>query len=146
MSTIYIDPSRSRFFLVPSEADSALPTGELVLRTLTGKTRNVSEEAVASYQLTEDAAKAYVQEKMEAVQAVIQDLQTSLTTLLTDFAKAANPEGRLAKLLAVLEVSLSDLQKDAAGTVATIKERLMSMNLDKVKELAKAARGEEKAS
>lgn len=140
MSTIYIDPSRGRFYLVPPEADASLPEGGLALRTLTGKTRNVAEESVASYQLTEDAAKAYVQDKMEAVQAVIQELQSGLSTLLTDFAKAADPQGTLSKLLAALNVTLTDLQKDTAGTVAVIRDRLMSMNLDKLKELAKSVR------
>ncbi|MBW2255617.1 MAG: hypothetical protein JRI25_13595 [Deltaproteobacteria bacterium] len=54
-STLYANPSQTRFYFIPDDAEVA--SGGLVLRSLTGQRKDVSLEAVEAYEIPEDRAK-----------------------------------------------------------------------------------------
>jgi hypothetical protein len=56
--TLWSDPERTRFFLVPD--DKELPPGQFVLRTITGRNMEVDEAALAEYEISEQEAKEWL--------------------------------------------------------------------------------------
>jgi len=54
-STLYANPSQTRFYLIPDDAE--VPSGGLVLRSLTGRRKDVALDAVEVYEISEDRAK-----------------------------------------------------------------------------------------
>ena len=57
--SLWSDSSRSRYFLIPD--DQALVTGDFILCSLNGDKKNVDSAALASFEITESEAKAYLQ-------------------------------------------------------------------------------------
>jgi hypothetical protein len=62
---LYTTPDRTRHFLIPD--DAALPPGDLLLRTSTGRERAVAEAAVAEYEVTEEEAREWAKEQLGEV-------------------------------------------------------------------------------
>lgn len=60
--SLWIDSTRSRYFLIPD--DQALVTGDFILCSLNGDKKNVDSAALASFEITESEAKAYLQTEM----------------------------------------------------------------------------------
>lgn len=56
--TLWTDPARSRYFLIPD--DSELPPGDFILRTLTGRKLEVAPQSLAAFELSEEQAKAWL--------------------------------------------------------------------------------------
>src|SRR5215217_6382078 len=56
--TLWADPPRNRFFLISE--DHILPSGDLVLRTLTGREQRVDEAALPPFEVTEEQAKDWL--------------------------------------------------------------------------------------
>lgn len=56
--TLWTDPARGRYFLIPDEEQ--LPPGEFVLRTLTGRELRVGEAAAAAFEVSEAEAREWV--------------------------------------------------------------------------------------
>lgn len=60
--TLWNDYTRSRYFLIPG--DQALTAGDFILCSLKGDRKNVDSTAIASFEITESEAKAYLQAEM----------------------------------------------------------------------------------
>lgn len=60
--TLWTNLSRSRYFLIPD--DQELGTGDFILCSLNGDEKNVDSTAIASFEITESEAKAYLQAEM----------------------------------------------------------------------------------
>lgn len=56
--TLWTDPARSRYFVLPDEEQ--LPPGEFVLRTLTGRELRVEEASAAAFEVSEAEAREWV--------------------------------------------------------------------------------------
>lgn len=132
MATIYADRDRARFFLIPK--DAALPEGDLEIATLTGAARRVDGAAAAAFEIPEAEAKAHVQEKMGAVQAVVAEVLGELGRLAAA-AQSEDPAGRLAEVLAALGVTMDELRADPAGAARALTRRMMELGLDEVQAL-----------
>lgn len=57
-NSLWSDEARTRHFVLP--ADTNLPTGSFVLRTVTGKQRQVDPDAVAPFEVSQQEAKDWV--------------------------------------------------------------------------------------
>ena len=77
-STLWSTPDHVRHFLLSDDAD--LPTGDFVLRTVVGRQKEVSEDAVLSYEVSEEEAKAWLKEQLGEVLG-------EAKTRLVDFAQ-----------------------------------------------------------
>jgi hypothetical protein len=67
---LYTTPDRTRYFLVPDDVD--LPPGDLTIRTCVGRERpgqerSVDAAAAASYEVSEDEARAWARDELEDV-------------------------------------------------------------------------------
>lgn len=62
---IWSTADRERHFLIPNEAD--VPEGEFVLCTVVGRQKEVSEDAVLSYEVSEEEAKAWLKDQLGEV-------------------------------------------------------------------------------
>jgi len=56
--TLWTDPERTRFFLLPDDCE--LPPGKFVLRTLTGRKLEVDAASLAAFELSEEQAKEWL--------------------------------------------------------------------------------------
>lgn len=56
--TLWTDPARSRYFLIPD--GEQLPPGEFILSTLTGRVLRVDPASLAAFELSEEEAKEWV--------------------------------------------------------------------------------------
>src|SRR5205085_269795 len=121
--------------LIPSADAEQLPAGSFEIAALTGTRHQVDEQAVARFELSEAAAKAYVGEKMAVVQQLLAEISSSLGRLLTHAAEITAPEGRFMTLLHAIGLRFEELQHDTAGAVARLRERLLGMDLEKLKSL-----------
>lgn len=59
---LWMDSAKSRYFLIPDDQD--LVTGDFILCSLKGDKKNVDSPALASFEITESEAKAYLQTEM----------------------------------------------------------------------------------
>lgn len=65
--TLWSDPDRTQYYLVPDDAD--LPAGDVVLRTPAGREMNADAAALAPYAVTREEAKAHLDAQLEDVLA-----------------------------------------------------------------------------
>lgn len=110
---LYADPSQTRFFWIPD--DAAIPPGELVLRSLTGKQLDVSAAAVQEYRITEERAKELTREAVANVSRMASSFLAGLGGILQEASRRAADVGRpppgerepeVAKALGVTEEEL----------------------------------------
>jgi hypothetical protein len=139
--TIYADRTKSRFFLIPKADDAALPEGSFELQSLSGTTRQVDEAALSHFEISAEAAQRHVKEKVSAVRAVQEEVQQAAAELLQNLERAAAPDSRLSKLLGALGLTLRELQLDTVGTLAQLRDRLMTMSLAELQALPGRDRG-----
>lgn len=63
--TLWSNPERSRFYLIPDERE--LASGNFVLRTVTGRQREVDEADLESFEVSRDEAKVWLKEQFGQV-------------------------------------------------------------------------------
>ena len=63
--TLWSDPERSRYFLIPD--DRPLPNGTFELRTVTGKQQHVDEVVLPEFEISRDEAKVWLKEQFGQV-------------------------------------------------------------------------------
>jgi hypothetical protein len=63
--TLWSDSARIRHFLVPDS--ETLPSGDFILRTLTGRQQEVDPEALAPFEVTREQAKAWLKDQFGQV-------------------------------------------------------------------------------
>ena len=90
--TLYADPSQTRFYWIPDDAEIA--EGELVLRSLTGKRREVSATAVQDYRITEEQAKALTRDLVARASRTASSLLAGLGGMLQQASRRAADVGR----------------------------------------------------
>jgi hypothetical protein len=56
--SLWTDPARTRFFLLPD--DRQLPPGDFILRTLTGRELKVDPASLTAFELSEEQAKEWL--------------------------------------------------------------------------------------
>lgn len=66
-STLYTTPDRTRYFLIPDDAD--VPEGALTIRSFVGRerpgrVRSADEAAAVAYEVSEDEARSWVKEEL----------------------------------------------------------------------------------
>ena len=82
--TLWSDPERSRFFLIPS--DRQLPPGDFNLRTITGRQMNVDPNALTSFEVTRDEAKTWLNSQFGQV---LEEAKGKLTNYLSNLGKSS---------------------------------------------------------
>ena len=60
-STLWTNPARTRFFVVPDGQE--FPPGEFTICTTTGREAKVDEATLPGFEVTEDQAKSWVKEE-----------------------------------------------------------------------------------
>ena len=63
--TLLSDQTRTRHFLIPDNEN--LPSGDFILRTLTGRQQNVDPEALEPYEISQEQAKAWLKDQFGQV-------------------------------------------------------------------------------
>jgi hypothetical protein len=123
--TLYADPSQTRFYWIPD--DAAIPPGELVLRSLTGKRLDVSAAAVQDYRITEEQAKELTREVVARASKTASALLAGLGGMLQEASKRAAevgrppPGDREPKVADALGVTEDQLRNDPDAVVEGIK-------------------------
>jgi hypothetical protein len=88
--TLWTNTDQSRYFLVPESQE--LAAGPFALRTFTGEERSVDEAALASFEITEEEARAHSVAQVEQVAANARDAFSNYLNLLADRAEAMAAE------------------------------------------------------
>ncbi|TNE92594.1 MAG: hypothetical protein EP330_01225 [Deltaproteobacteria bacterium] len=82
--TLYSTPDNTRFFHVPDQAK--LPEGDVVLRSLRGRTLRVNENSVSTFEVSEERAKELAAVEMEAIARQARELMTGAGSFLRGLA------------------------------------------------------------
>ena len=93
-TTLWATVDRTHHFLIPEDAD--LPPGDLIIRTPTGRERQVEESPVARYEVSEAEAKAWTEEQLSATfgemrgkaEALVERLRTRTAQMREENRKA----------------------------------------------------------
>lgn len=158
-ATLYADAEQKHYFLVPDEL--TLPTGPLVLRSLTGRRLTVDPEAAAPHEIPEEDAKKMAQELVGAFAEKLKVVAMSAVEALSR-APAADPAATVAReerVAASLKTSREALRDDPEqlksalkgifqGILAAAKETVHTPDVakDRMKDIAEALRQEGVAS
>jgi hypothetical protein len=88
--TLWTNTDQSRYFLVPESQE--LAEGSFALRTFSGEERSVDGAALASFEITEEEARAHSVAQVEQVAANARDAFSNYLNLLADRAEAMAAE------------------------------------------------------
>ncbi|MBD2514352.1 hypothetical protein H6G93_04895 [Nostoc sp. FACHB-973] len=87
--TFWTDSKRSRYFLIPD--NQKLSRGRFVISTLTGIQKKVTQIAIASFEIPESAAKAYLENEMNQAMAQAKTAVSNLMFFSTQTSEKASP-------------------------------------------------------
>ena len=121
MPKVFADSSSKQFYLLPDDAD--LPSGPLVLRSLTGDRLEVDAEAAEAYAISEDEAKERVKQQLAEVAQRATGILASLGTLLRGAAEGlpTGPKPQEASVAEALGVTPEQLRDDPKAVLAGLK-------------------------
>ncbi len=85
--SLWLDSTRSRYFLIPDNQE--LVTGNFILCRLNGEEKNVDFPALASFEITESEAKAYLQAEMNQALEEAKNSFSNLMAFSTHTSQAA---------------------------------------------------------
>lgn len=91
--SLWIDSTRSRYFLIPENQN--IPTGDFILFNLTGKIKTVSPTALVSFEITEEEARAFLETELNQLMEQIEiseDIQKELPKMLEEIFSYSNIE------------------------------------------------------
>ena len=135
--TLWSDPERSRFFLIPDDLD--LPAGKFELRTVTGRQRDVDEAALPEFEISRDKAKIWLKEQfgqilttaktgiMDSLKNWSSPQPTSQSDASPGEAKTTTPKSRTEKALSELEALLSQSAEQLRAKSAMSLGRLQAI-------------------
>jgi hypothetical protein len=106
-SCLWINYARSCYFLIPN--DRKLPSGEFLIQTLVGEEKNIDAAALASFEITEEAAKAYLQAEIEQA---LEQVRITFSNLMS-FSDQTTSE-------VSSSTSSSDQQQDTINLINTL--------------------------
>ncbi|MEN9785594.1 MAG: hypothetical protein RLZZ299_858 [Pseudomonadota bacterium] len=139
--TLYADSARERFFHVPD--DAALPAGELVLSSLTGKTLSTTADAAAPYEVDEAEAQRIVAQRLEAFGDGMRQIMGSAAAALAGLKPDAPPGPRSAfRDPATVGPALEGVLKDILGAVRDLEVDPASVDA-RMKSMADAVRAKD---
>ncbi|MBE9127619.1 MULTISPECIES: hypothetical protein [unclassified Coleofasciculus] len=85
--SLWLDSTRSRYFLIPDDQD--LVTGDFILCNLSGDEKNVDSASIASFEITESEAKAYLQAEMNQALEEAKNAFSNFVAFSTQKSQAA---------------------------------------------------------
>ena len=90
--SLWLDSIRSHYFLIPD--NQAIASGDFILYSLKGDEKNVDSTALASFEITESEAKAYLQTEMNQALEEAKNSFSNLMAFSTQTSQAApsNPD------------------------------------------------------
>ena len=91
--TLWSDGSRNRHFLISE--DKKLPSGDFILRTITGRQQEVDPEAVVPFEVSREEAKEWVKTELGGV---LGDLKGGLAGALKNWAQKPHNEAKPSSL------------------------------------------------
>lgn len=139
--TLYADSERARFFHVPD--DVTLPAGDVALSSLTGRTVRTTAEAVAPYEVDEDAAQRIVAQRLEAFGDGMRQVMGSAAAALAGLKPDTPPGPRSAfRDPSTVGVALEGVLKDVLGAVRDLEADPASVEA-RMKVLADAVRAKD---
>ncbi len=132
--TLWSDPDRSRFFLIPN--DHQLPVGDFELRTVTGRKQQVEESAIIEFEISRDEAKIWLKEQFgefltSAKTGIIDALKNwrSPSNSETDPPTSKSPtETALSELEDLLNQSAEQMQAKSANSLKHLKAIAEALN------------------
>ena len=135
--TLWSDPDRTRFFLIP-DADE-LPEGAYELRTVVGRQRHVAEEAVGAYEVSRDEAREWLKSQFG-------DVLDEAKTKILGFLDKARKASRARAEATLGEMPPEERQRGAESleALAAGLERAAAKGGERLRELARKLQESEK--
>jgi hypothetical protein len=96
--TLWANPMRSRFFLVPDE--HPLPPGDFVLRTITGREQRVNSAALVPFEVSEEQAKEWLKDEFGKM---LDSARGAVNRFVEKLRSGPEKPGRIADLCALLD-------------------------------------------
>lgn len=129
MKTLWSIPDHTRYFLIPD--DHELPSGDLLLVTLTGKRLEVDPAAAAEFEISREEAKRWTEAELKEVLGDVRGkIQGVLDEVRGKFEeRAATPENREARRTAAETLENLGAGLERAGSAAGERLRAAARNL-----------------
>ncbi len=109
--SLWIDAKRQRYFLIPD--NQKLSRGRFVISTLTGTQKKVTQTAIANFEISESAAKAYLENEMNQAMAQAKIAVSNLMFFSTKTSEKTPPTSTKAEIISsLLGVSFEELQNN----------------------------------
>lgn len=126
-ATLYANETQTRFYLIPDDADVA--SGGLILRSLTGRRKDVDPDAARSFEVPEDRAKELAREEIGKVTRQASQFLSGVGSFLQDAAKKTKEQqearkkrpNRAANVADALGVTPEQLQNDPDAVIQGLK-------------------------
>ncbi len=129
--SLWLDYTRTRYFLIPDNQN--IPTGDFILFNLTGKKKTVALTAIASFEITEEQAMAYLETELNQLIEQIkisEDVQKELPNMLEEIFSYSNIEKCLPKMVKKLVDIEDQIEQNPELLIQTIHEFYTSLSQD----------------
>jgi hypothetical protein len=137
VATVYSSADRSKFFLVPDGVK--LRGGGMRVQAITGEQTRVDGEQILPYQVSEEEARKYVEERLAAIEALRRELVAfaeAVSAVGREFDREPPPE-RVSALLKAAGVSNLDMARDPTGSLKRVVKVVTEMSLESLQPLLK---------
>lgn len=130
-SGLWIDYTRTRYFLIPENQD--ISTGDFLLFNLIGKKKKVALTAITSFEITEEEANIYLETELNQLIKQIEisdEIQKELPNMLEEIFSYSNIEKCLPEMVNKLVDIEDQIEQSPELLIETIHEFYTSLSQD----------------
>lgn len=144
-SSLWIDSTRTRYFLIPENQD--IPTGDLILFNLTGKKNAVSPTALTSFEVTEVEAMNFLETELNQLIEQIEiseEIKNKLPNILEELFSLLNTGNYIKKIVSkvlnlaeIIDQSPELLEEKIYEIITSLVQELFAEQEKKIEEKRK---------